>query len=361
MVAPAHELRVSLTHLLGEHRHQFVEERLLHAELVAVADRAPHDPPQHVAATFVGRQHAVDHQEGARADVIRDHAQRARGEHRGPGEPARLADQVLEQIDVVVGMHALHHGRDALESHAGVHRRLRQRGELAVRGALELHEHQVPDLDEPVSLLLGGPRRAAGNPGAVVVEDLAARPARAGIAHGPEVRRLAEPCEALRADADVLQPDVRRLIIVAVHRAPQPRGIEPERAGEELPREMDRLALEILAEREVAEHLEESVVARGIAHVLEIVVFAAGPHAALARGGAQVVAPFPAEKHVLELHHAGVGKEKGRVVAGHERARGHDHVAERAEKVEKRAAHLRGAHVRRLVQRDLSPYPARRP
>src|SRR5205807_4737155 len=92
----------------------------------------------------------------------------------------------------------------------------------------------------------------AGNPGAVVVEDLATRPARAGIAHGPEVRRLAEPCEALWTDADILQPDVRRLIIIAVHRAPQPRGIEPERAGEEIPREMDRLALEIIARRSIS-------------------------------------------------------------------------------------------------------------
>ena len=37
----------------------------------------------------------------------------------------------------------------------------------------------------------------------------------------------------------------------------------------------DRLFLEIIAEREIAEHLEEGVVPRGIADIVEIVVLAA--------------------------------------------------------------------------------------
>src|SRR4029077_1763198 len=54
VLAAMHQLRVRLAHLLREHRHQLVEERVLNAELVAVADGAANDPPQHVAATFVG-------------------------------------------------------------------------------------------------------------------------------------------------------------------------------------------------------------------------------------------------------------------------------------------------------------------
>ena len=72
---------------------------------------------------------------------------------------------------------------------------------------------------------------------------------------------------------------------------------------------MDRLALEIISEGEIPQHLEEGVVARGVADVLEIVVLAPGAHAALSGSGAQVVALFPAEKEVLELHHAGVGEQ----------------------------------------------------
>jgi hypothetical protein len=52
-------------------------------------------------------------------------------------------------------------------------------------------------------------------------------------------------------------------------------------AGDELPGEADRVTLEIVAEREVAEHLEEGVVPGGVPHLLEVVVLAAGAHALL--------------------------------------------------------------------------------
>src|SRR5256885_6821499 len=178
--------------------------------------------------------------------------------------------------------------RDALEPHAGVHRRPRQRLERAVRGALELREDQVPSLDVPVALPLGGARRTPRDARSMIVKDLAARAARAGVAHGPEVGSFPEAREALRTDADVLQPDVRGFVIVAVHRAPQPRRIESQGVDEEIPGEMNRLALEIVPEGEVTEHLEERVMPGGVTHVFQIIVLAAGAHAALARGGAQV-------------------------------------------------------------------------
>ena len=98
-------------------------------------------------------------------------------------------------------------------------------------------------------------------------------------------------------------------------------GVEPEVLGEELPGEGDRVLLEVVAEGEVAEHLEERVVAGGEADVLEVVVLAAGAHALLGGGGAHVVAALLAQEDVLELHHAGVGEEQGRIAARHERTR----------------------------------------
>jgi hypothetical protein len=44
--------------------------------------------------------------------------------------------------------------------------------------------------------------------------------------------------------------------------------------------------LEIVAEREVAQHLEEGVVARRVADVFQVVVLAAGAHAFLRGHGA---------------------------------------------------------------------------
>jgi hypothetical protein len=58
----------------------------------------------------------------------------------------------------------------------------------------------------------------------------------------------------------------------------------PKSLGDQGPGEIDRLFLEVVAEREIAQHLEEGVVARGVADIVEVVVLAAGADAFL-RGG----------------------------------------------------------------------------
>ena len=65
--------------------------------------------------------------------------------------------------------------------------------------------------------------------------------------------------------------------------AHEPLGVELHVLGDELPGEVDRLVLEVVAEREVAEHLEEGAVAVGAADVLEIGVLAARAQAPSAR------------------------------------------------------------------------------
>ena len=63
----------------------------------------------------------------------------------------------------------------------------------------------------------------------------------------------------------------------------QPVLRQAEFLGDQVPGELDRALLEIVAEREIAEHLEEGVVARGVADIVEVVVLAAGAHAFLRR------------------------------------------------------------------------------
>ena len=261
----------------------------------------------------------------------------------------RRLDQILEQVDLVVRMHALQHRGDALEPHAGVDRGLGQRMQLAVIVAVELHEHQVPDLDVAIAIGFRRAGRAARDVRTVIVEDLGARPARPGLAHLPEIvalvfgaaRLVADARDALARHPDLVRPDVVGLVIGLIHRHPQPVLRQPVDGGQQLPREMDRFALEVIAEAEIAEHLEKRVVARGIADVLEIVVLAAGAHAALRGGGAHVGALLLAEEHVLELHHAGIGEQQCRIIARHERARGHDGVALALEVIEETACGFR--------------------
>jgi len=175
----------------------------------------------------------------------------------------------------------------------------------------------------------------------MIVEDFGARSAGAGVAHHPEIigsvaRPLvvADAHDALAWHTDLLGPEAIGFVVFGIHRHPQPLGRQLEDLGEQLPSVGDGLALEVVAEAEVAQHLEESVVPRGVADVFQVVVLAAGTHAFLRRGGTLVGAFFQTEEDVLELVHAGVGEEQRRVALGHERAGRHDRMPLAREEVE---------------------------
>ena len=58
-----------------------------------------------------------------------------------------LLDDGLEDVGIVVGVFALQHTHEALKSHTGIDDVHGQRFELAISLAVELHEHNVPNLD----------------------------------------------------------------------------------------------------------------------------------------------------------------------------------------------------------------------
>jgi hypothetical protein len=167
-------------------------------------------------------------------------------------------------------------GGDALQAHAGVDRGLGQLDPLAAGHLLELHEDQVPDLDEAVAVLVGRAGRAAGNMLTVVVEDLRARPARPGVAHGPEIVRGRDAQDLLVRQAGDLGPQLGRLVVLGIDGDQQAVLGQAELLRHQVPGQLDRQVLEVVAEGEVAQHLEEGVVARRVADVLQVVVLAAG-------------------------------------------------------------------------------------
>ena len=325
---------IGVAHQAHQIGHQLVEERGLLAQLVAVADGAAHDAALHVAAAFVAGDHAVAHQEGGGADVVGNHAQALVVQVGNAGFAGCGLDELVEDVDFVVAVHVLQDGSQALQAHAGVHARRRQRHHRAVFLHVELHEHVVPDLDEAVTVFFGAAWRAAGDLWAVVVEDFGARAAGACVGHHPEVVGLvaaalvvANADHALGRQADFLGPDVVGLVVFLVHRGQQALGWQLVDLGQQFPGPLQRFALEVVAKRPVAQHFKEGVVARGVAHVLQVVVLAARTQAGLHRHSAVVGALVGSQEHVLELHHARIGEHQRGVVARHQRRRCHDGVA----------------------------------
>ena len=353
------QLGVRLAHLRRQHGHQPVEERLAHPEVLAVRHRAAHDAPQGVAAELVRRHHAVGDEEGRGAGVIGDHPHRDVGRlHRAavarPGEPPDGVEQRGEQVGVVVRQHPLQHRRDPFEPHAGVDRRRGQRDERPVRLPLELHEHVVPDFDVAVAGAghAEAHRLGAGEVVPAEVVHLGAAAAGPRFAHRPEVvlAQLADPLGRQVPTPDgvgvVVARHLRHRVPAAEDRGVQAVGRQLPDLGEQRPGEGDRVGLEVVAEGEVSQHLEERVVARRGAHVLEVVVLPADPHALLRGGGAPVLPALAAQEDVLELVHPRVGEEQCGVVGRDEGRAGYDAVALPGEEVEERGADLRGSHNR---------------
>ncbi len=322
-IPPLGELRICLAHDVDHDRSGLAQERPRDPEQPAVAHRAPNDAAQHVAGTLVRRGHALGQQEGHGARVIGDHLVAEALALDGLGvvtdELRQALDDRHEQIGPVVRVDALDCGRQALEPGAGVNALEREGREGPVRRPIELHEDEVADL-QPARAVLRMVRdalRPLGELDTAVVVQLAAGPAGAGLAHAPEVllvadRDVAPAHEPLRRQPDLIGPDGGGLVVIGVDRCGKKVRRNAELVRQQLPVPVDRLALEVVAEAPVAEHLEQGVVARRAADLLEVVVLAGHPKNGLRVDGAHVVALLLAGQHALERRHPGVHEEQRR-------------------------------------------------
>ncbi len=252
-----------------------------------------------------------------------------------------------EEVRVVVRGHPLDDAGEALQAHASVDRLHRQRHARAIGALLELHEDQVPDL-KPAWAMLRMVRHAVRpftELGSSIEMDLRAPPARAGLGHPPEVGVVALFYVAPAGDPfgrqpDLIVPDVVGLVIVAVDGGGQSIARDPKDLRQQLPGPLDRLALEVVAEAPVAEHLEEGVMARSAAHLLEIVVLAGDTEATLVVGRPYVAALLTPRQHVLELDHPRVREQQRLVPGRHKRRASYLRVAALGEEFDIAAAHL---------------------
>ena len=203
-----------------------------------------------------------------------------------------------------------------LKAHAGVDVLLLELGVVVVAVVVELAEHVVPDLDIAVAVAADGAAGlAAAVLGAAVIVDLGAGAAGAGAVL-PEVVLLAKAEDLLSGDADLVVPDVPCLVVALIDGGGTDGPLlQTDDLRQELPAPGDGLVLEVVAEGEVAQHLEVGAVAGGLADVLNV----ARADALLAGADAAARRLLLALEPGLHRRHAGVDEEDGVVVLRHER------------------------------------------
>ena len=238
---------------------------------------------------------------------------------------------------------------DALEARAGV-----DRGAFEFADEFEIVafafapdefvEDEVPDFQEAVSLGVCGGAAVRAVLGAAVVVDLAACPCRSGLAGGPRDLFEREFLNVIGGKADDASPVVVGNRVFFPDRHPQAVAVEPvasvgNRGGQEAPREVDGAFFEVVAEGEVAVHLEERAVARGSADVVDVVRSDALLNGCdrRPRGGLGV------QDVGDEWHHSRDGEED-RGIGRNEGHRGRDVVIVLGEVVEPALADFGGTH-----------------
>ena len=200
-------------------------------------------------------------------------------------------DEGGHQVGAVDGGGALQDGSGAVQPHAGVDIGGGQGHAGPVLALVELHEHQVPKLDEPA--------------GAVVRPLL-----------------LPKPDDALFGHAYVPAPMAEGFVVVRVDGYPEPLRRELQHGGGELPRPGDDLLLEVIADAEVAQHLEEGEVGV-VSHGIDV-----GGAKALLGGNEPAAGRLLGAGEVgLEGHHAGAGEQQRGVACRHQRGAGHPQMA----------------------------------
>src|SRR5438128_2814481 len=104
---------------------------------------------------------------------------------------------------------------------------------------------------------------------APVVVDLGVRTARPGRARRPEVVLVPKTPGACFWNAGFL-PDLEALVVIVVDPCPQPPRFKPQILGQKLVGKGNGLLLEVVAEREVAQHLEEGEVMAVVANDVDV-------------------------------------------------------------------------------------------
>ena len=117
---------------------------------------------------------------------------------------------------------------------------------------------------------------------------------------------------------------------------------------------------EVVPKREIAQHLEKSVVARGSTHHVEVIVFSGHSQTFLTARGPLIISAPLTRKQVFELHHPSVREEQGRVVPRNQRRAADASMAQVLKIAEKCLSQTSACVVRRVHGAEHNQVPLRR-
>ena len=353
------QFRISVSQVFYQLRHQLIKERAAHVqESIAVTHGTTQNTTDDIPGFLVARQLTVRDGKRDGTDMVRNHAHSDIGlliySVFASADSADFLEHRLEHIRVVIRGLALYRTNQTLEAHTGVNHLHRQRLQRTVRLAVVLHEHDVPNLNHLRMIFV---HQFATGDAVTLVERTAvhmylrARTAGTGITHLPEIIVLVAVQNMVCRQ--VFCPNSGRLVITRQtvfrralkHRRIQVLRINLQYIHDVLPREINRLFLEIIAERPVAQHLKHRVVVGVVSHFLQVVVLTAHAQTFLTVRHTRILDGIVAQDDTLPRVHTGIGEHQAWVVFDNHRSRRHYLVTFRRHKIQKGLSNLFTCHL----------------
>ncbi|MBA7670009.1 hypothetical protein ES703_78151 [subsurface metagenome] len=310
-----------------------VDKRLVQPQPAPEKRSAAQQPPQHIAPPLVAGHNSVGDEKSNAAAVLGNHPDgviifiiRAILLARKLGDTLY---QRRKEVDLIDRGFIIDRRRRPLQPHSCVDIGLGQRSALALLVLVILGEDQVPDFGKAPAVAVGSAGRlTAADILAEVIVNLAAGPTGTAISGGPPVVVLLPEAQYSILGDTHPPPVAEGLVVVEVDGYPQTFRGQLQALGDELPRPANRLFFEVVADAEVAQHLEKGEVC-GIAHRLDI-----GGAEAFLTGSQTGVGWLCLPQEVgLERHHARRGQKQGGVAPGYQGRAGDDFMLFFLEKV----------------------------
>src|SRR5947209_11783337 len=227
------------------------QERFVQSEQLAMPNGAAQDTTEDVASPLVARQNTISGEEDKRPRVVGEDAQGDVGLFALAiaclSQCREMINDGAEQVGIEDRFLALHHHREALQTHAGVNIFLGQRCTGTIKVMVILHEDEVPDLQEALTITT---RLAISLPTTVlyttIIINLRVRSTRTrGPRRSPPV--IFQAYNRLIWITGHLGPIDRCFIVIGMYRGIQTIRRQPDPLCQKLPGKGNRLMLKVIA------------------------------------------------------------------------------------------------------------------